>query len=445
MKFMLIISIGLLILFTSCTSKRKTAVYPESRPLLKAIQLEESKIVDSAKKIEDPGGIITLEKALNLSLMQNPELAVYSLEIRAREAESLQMALLPNPEIAIETENFAGSGVYGGLDATETTVSLGQLIELAGKREKRTKFAALESDLAVWDFEAVKLDVYTSVVTRYTQVLALQEKVKLDSELLNISKQLSETVARRVEAGGLSPAETARANVIVSNAEISLQNTKRQLIAARRQLASTWNGKALFTEAQGTLETKLTVPPKEMLIEKMAQSPELARWTTEMHKRQSLLDLTKARAVPDPEISIAYRRINESKDNAFMAGISIPLPVFDRNQGRIQQAQIRINQGEWEKETARNNLNTKIESLYPIAEALANEITVLKQKSIPLAENAFSIISDSYQRGKFQLIDVLDAQRTLFETRRRLVESMADYKMTITELERLIGQDLASL
>ncbi len=445
MKFMLITSIGLLILFTSCTSTRKTAAYPESRPLLKAIQLDESKIVDSAKKIEDPEGTITLDKALKLALMQNPELADYSLEIRSREADALQQSLLPNPEIAIETENFAGSGAYDGLDATETTVSLGQLIELAGKREKRTMVAAFESDLAVWDFEALKLDIYASVVKRYTQVLALQEKAKLDSELLDISTQLSETVTRRVQAGGLSPAETARAQVIVSNAEISLQNTKRQLTAARKQLASTWNGKALFTEAQGTLETKLIVPPKEKLIEKMAQSPELARWTTEMHKRRSLLDLTKARAVPDPEISIAYRRLNESKDNTFMAGISIPLPVFDRNQGNIQQAQIRINQGEWEKETVRNDLNTKIESLLPIAEALATEITTLKQKSIPLAETAFSIISDGYQRGKFQLIDVLDAQRTLFETRRRLVESMADYKVIITELERLIGQDLQSL
>ena len=70
------------------------------------------------------------------------------------------------------------------------------------------------------------------------------------------------------------------------------------------------------------------------------------------------------------------------------------------------------------------------------------EITVLRDQSIPEAEKAFSIINDGYQRGKFQLIDVLVVQQTLFESRQRMVESMRDYKIAICELEQLTGQNL---
>ncbi|KAA3616768.1 MAG: TolC family protein [Calditrichaeota bacterium] len=444
MKFILITSIGLLILFSSCTSIRTTAVIPESQPILKSIQAE-TKTGFPAKEVEDPQGILTLEKAIQLALMQNPRLAVYSLEIRARDADALQASLFPNPEIEIETENFAGSGVYRGIDATETTISLGQLLELSGKREKRTKVAVFESDLAAWDYEALKLQVYTSVVRNYIQVLALQEKIELDKELLNISEKLVESVKKRVQSGGLSPAETARANVVVSNAEITLQRTERQLLATRSLLASTWNGKGLFATIQGSLEANRKIPEKDIIKQKLDQAPELARWSVEMERRRSSLELAEAMAVPDPTISLAYRRINESKDNALVAGLSIPLPFFDRNQGNVQKKQIRVKQGVWEKKTVRNNLNTRLESLYPNAEALAAEISALRQTAIPQAEKAFVIISESYQRGKFQLIDVLDAQRTLFEARRRLVDSLLDFKMTITELERLIGRDLQSL
>ena len=442
MKFMLNISIAFMILFSSCSTTRTSAVIPESRPVLKQIVPERKVPRQTPAEVEDLKGILTLGNALRLALLQNPELAVFSLEIRAREAASLQASLFPNPELSIESENFAGSGIYNGVDATETTISLGQLIELGGKREKRAQVAILLSDLAAWDYEAVKLDVYFSVVTLYTQVLSFQEKSVLDSDLLRIAKQLLATVEERVQAGGLSPAETARASVVVSNAEISLHRTGKQLMAARRQLAATWNGRGLFEKASGKLDGALTILPLEAIGQNLDQNPDIARWVVEMDKRRASLQLSEALAVPDPTVSLAYRRINESGDNAFVAGLSIPLLFFNRNQGAIQEARIRLKQGEWEKESRLNILRARLETVYPMVTSLATEIGILKEKSIPNARKAYSIIKDGYQRGKFQLIDVLDAQRTLFEARVRLIESMKNYKIGVSELERLTGQNL---
>jgi len=442
MKFILI-SIVVAILFTSCSTTRTSAIVPEVSPVLKQIAVKTE--VEHLSGIEDPHGVLTLQDVLRLALLQNPKLAVYSLEIRAQEARSLQASMFPNPELSIETENFSGSGIYRGIDATETTISIGQLIELAGKRQKRTQIAVLESDLAAWDYEAAKLDIYLEAITRFTHVLALQEKVKLDNELLNIANRLLTTIEKRVHAGGLSPAETARARVSLSNAEITSKHTKHQLTAARNLLALMWNGKGVFEKVNGDLSANVKIPELEILIEKLAKNPEMARWAVEMEKRRESLALSEAVAVPDPTVSLAYRRINESKDNAFMAGVSIPLPIFNSNQGVIQEAKIRIKKGEWEKESIINNLMANLKSTYPLTQALLSEITILEEQNIPQAEKAFSIINDGYLRGKFQLIDVLDAQRTLFESRKRLVESLKNYKISISELERLTGENLGKL
>jgi len=444
MKYKLIISGVLILLLSSCTTTKTSASLPERMDVLKPIKVKTQ--IDSAlEKINNPKGLLSLEKALSLALIQNPKLAVYALEIRAREAQSLQMSLLPNPELSAETENFAGSGIYTGMDVSETTISIGQLIELAGKREKRTQLSVLESDVAAWDYEIAKLEIYSTVISAFTQTLLLQEKIELDKELLNIAMQLQETILNRVQAGAISPAESARASVVISNAENILYRSRQQLKDARQQLAATWNGEALFEKVDGKMDNLISVPELDIIIKKLGQTPQLARWAVEIEKRKSSLALSKAMAVPDPVISLAYRRINESEDNAIVAGFSIPLPFFDRNQGAIQEAQIRVKQAEWEKRSLENNLKTRIESVYINAEALSSEIIALREKSIPNAEKAFSIISDGYQRGKFQLIDVLDAQRTLFESRNQLLQSSFEHKLAINELEWLTGLDLTNL
>ena len=111
--------------------------------------------------------------------MQHPRLAAFGWEVRAGEARTLQASLPPNPEVGIEVENFAGSGALRGFRGTEITIHLSQLIELAGKRQKRTRVAALERDLVAWDYEATRIDVLTQVTQAFVEVLSAQERLRL--------------------------------------------------------------------------------------------------------------------------------------------------------------------------------------------------------------------------------------------------------------------------
>ncbi len=440
----IILSFSILI---GCTGSRTTVERAAPRLLYKSFVAheKESQSATRTSKIKQPE-ILQLKDALALALHYNPQLAVFSLEIRAREAWALQQSFLPNPELNVEVENFGGSSNYGAFRSTETTLSLGQLIELGGKRQKRTRIAALESDMAAWDYEAVRLDVFTEVVKSFTEVLAAQERVRMDEELLALAEKFVATITKRVEAGKISTAEAARAKVELSVAGIELERARRELTAARQRLAAAWGGiKAEFLQAEGKLDIALSFPALEKLQALINDNPDLARWVVEMERRQAVRELEKANVIPDPIVSGAYRRLNESGDNAFVIGLSIPLQLFNRNQGAVQEAEYRVKQSEKQRQVVETQVKSRLAIYYQLLSALHNEASTLKDKIIPDARTAYEVINRGYLLGKFTSLDVLDAQRTLFETRGRYLRTITDLHHTTADIERLVGRSLADV
>ncbi len=441
MKISLILGLAIL-LFDGFSGERIHAQKPESAPLLKQLLVEKSIPLTT----EQPQEELTLEQALAMALQNNPQLTAFSLEIRAREAAALQAALRPNPELELETENFAGSGPLAAFKATETTVSLGQLIELGGKRQKRMQVAVLQSDLASWEYEARKLDVFTQVVTAFSKTLAAQELVRLNTEILSLAEEFQTQIERRVQAGRVSPAALSRAQVETAKARIALQRSKKTLTTARQELAATWGATHLsFKQVRGNLDQVVPLPPLERLKSFLQQNPDLARWQTVKEQRKAARTLAEAQAVPDPHIRIGWRRFNDNGDQALVAGVSIPLPLLNRNQGAVQEAAVRIRQAEWQERSARIELQTLLNRYYQTLAATQHALKALKDEIIPQAQQAFDTIDRGYREGKFGFLDVLDARRTLFSARQHYVQQLAEYQQIRAQIERLVGQSLNTI
>jgi cobalt-zinc-cadmium efflux system outer membrane protein len=166
----------------------------------------------------DPNGVVTLHDAL--ALARNPGLSVFPYELRAADARRFQAGLRPNPELGIEIEEFGGRDGRSGFDAAETTVQIGQPIELAAKRAKRARVASLDRELVQWGYESARLDVIREVTRSFAGLLAAQERLALAEKLLELSRQAHEAVAQRVKAGKDSPVDELRASVALSETEI---------------------------------------------------------------------------------------------------------------------------------------------------------------------------------------------------------------------------------
>jgi len=446
-------------LLSGCTTAyRTTAEYPPASPLGKTIQQYKPYAEEAFPETESAQPVetiqkLTLDKALELALRHNPDLAAYSLEVRALEASALQAGLRPNPELEVEVENFGGSreqenpdGTVNKLkrfDGSETTITLSQLFELGGKRSKRKQVAALERDLLGWDYETKRLDTISEVTKAFIDLLAMQEGLSLMEDLVQLSEKVFNTVSERVKAGKVSPVEETKAKVALSIIRIEQERVRRDLEAARKRLAATWRSTSpVFQKVIGKLEVVAPIPPLEDLMNRISQNPDIARWAAEFEHRQAALDMEEAARFPDLTIGGGVKYLDESEDQTYVMGFSIPLPLLDRNQGGVLEARYRLDKAKQESSATEVRIRTALHQAYQELSTAFVEVSTLSNDVIPGAQSAFDAENEGYREGKFGYLDVLDAQRTLFDVKGQYIEALKGYHKAVATVERLICESL---
>ncbi len=398
-------------------------------------------LAEDVVNVSEPEGDLLLGQALALTLTNNPELKVFSLEIRSAEARQLQSGLWPNPELELEMEEFGGSGEKSGFDVAETTIQLSQLIELGNKAQKRGKVAFWEKESAILDYEAKKLEIFGEAANAFIEIITAQEKLALSHELLNLAQESFDIVEKRVALGRDSPLEKNRASIELATIRIAHGQAQRYLEYVRKRLATFWDQEQpVFVRAVGDIYHIEQPPSQEEVTGHLRQNPQYRWWESEMEKNQAKLHLEKAKTLGDITISGGLKQFNETNDNALVVGVSIPLPISDRNQGGYQEAVIDLAKSREEENAAwlrlKNNLN-QIYQEYVNAYSQANS---LKQEVLPAAQAMFDAATAAYQQGKTDYQHVLDAQRTLFSVKTEYIDSLSAYHVARTNLERLLGQ-----
>lgn len=396
--------------------------------------------ISSALAEESPSGSLTLEQALSFALKSSPEVAASVTEVLAREAKIIQAHVFQNPEIELEIENIFGNKDLKNFSSAESTLSIGQPVELGGKRSKRTNLASLDRDLAQWDLEGKKLDVLLEVTKSFIDVLSEQERVRLHEELVKLAEQSFSTASARVQAGKVSPIDETKAAAALSVVKIDLERARRSLNASSKKLSALLGGTyPAFSKAEGAFETGPVIPTYQELLERLHGNPDIARWQKETEQRSVALNLEKANRIPDPVLKGGIKRFSETGETAFVVGVSLPLPIFNTNKGAILEAERRLLKAEDEKKAAILRIQTALSDAYLIFSSSFTEATAFKGNVIPALQNTYDSVHEGYRYGKFGYLDVLDAQRELFESKVKYIEALAAYKKAYADIERLTG------
>ena len=387
------------------------------------------------------GEVLTLREAIAQVLLHNPELEAFSLEVRAREAHALQVGLYKNPNILFDVQDVFGSGGFNKAQSSQSTLVLSQVIELGGKRTKRERAALSHKDLAFWDYEAARMNILTRVAKAYTDALTAQEKQKLAQELVQLSQKSYNAVKARVIAGKVSPIHEVKAQVALSTTQIQYQQAENNLKAAYRRLASFWGSLTpRFKKLSGHLYLIGHVPSFDALAGQMQSNPDLARWAAEMSQRTAAIDLEEANAVPNLRVGAGARWFEETNDNSFVFELSIPIQLFDRNQGSIAEARHRLAKAKAQRRAVKLKLNAALTTGYTRLANAHSRVTSLKTKILPGARTAFEAVNEGYRFGKFGYLEVLDSQRTWFNARSQFLDALAEYHKAVADVERLTGQ-----
>ncbi len=390
-----------------------------------------------------PLGQLSLHEALALTLERNPNLAVSTQEIAARRALVIQAGLRPNPTFGITQDNLGNNALSSGTDGPATTLQFGQLLELGGKRAAREQVASEAQTVAEREADVMRVELMTSTTQRFVEVLAAQAQRTLAVELLTLAEATAAAVKQKVKAGKVFPIEATKADVVLATVRLQRAQSERNLAAARQQLVALWGAEAAEFTALGQLGILPQVPDYAHLEQRLTGSPTLARWAARITERQAQMRLAESKAILDLTVTAGVRHYNDIGEPIALIGVSIPLPLFDRNQGGRREAIVRVQQAQDELRAAELAAKTALQAIYAALDSARAEIDTLREQVLPGAEEVFRVATEAYRAGKFGLLEVLDSQRILFDTRGRELQALFSFHSRVAELERLLGGPLA--
>ena len=376
---------------------------------------------------------LTLGRAVALAARHNFAVAAARHRVEATDGGVMQAALLRNPSFTALVEDTRR-------DARTSTATVDVPLEVGGKRAARTVAAERARDVATAELANATAELKASVTAAFFDVLVAQERVTLASDSAALATRGADAIGRRVVAGKTSPVDETRARVDEANARLEADEAETALQSARQSLASLWN------------ETDLSVPAVDGDVEALLASSRaidpslsvdgapsvLARRHTVAHER-ALLDVEKSKRLPDLTVTMGAKRDNDLNRTQAVIGLSIPLPLFDRNQGNVHEAAKRADQAEDDHQAARVRVRNELQ-VASNQLALANRTAgTLKTLVLPAAQDAFQAASRGFEAGKFGFLDVIDAQRSLLAARTRYLSALSTAIRAATTIDRLLG------
>ncbi|MFK5920636.1 MAG: TolC family protein [Verrucomicrobiota bacterium] len=383
---------------------------------------------------------LMLKNALALTLKGNPELIGFEYDIRSADALILQANLRPNPTLDTELEAFGGTGAFRGANSTESTLSLGQLIERGGKRNFRTNLARSQREVKRLEYEIKKRAVLVQTALRFIDVLEAQRRIIVNEEIVELTRQFEPVIKRRIEAGKGNPLELTKSKIAISSAMVELDQAKRALFSAREKLSAQWGVvEPRFSRVLGEFESIAPIAPLEELRNQLVTNPRLLSYKAEGERAKASLNLARATGKPDVTIWGGVRRYSISDDTAFVVGVSVPLPLFNRNQGGIRAASEQQQKVKAQRGAVVIQLSAELTAAYRKFTSSHAEIKVLRDEILPAAEIAQKQVKEGYQLGLFRYLEVLDTQRTLSTARLQLIQAFSNYRDALAQIEGLTG------
>ncbi|WP_010108929.1 TolC family protein [Burkholderia oklahomensis] len=378
---------------------------------------------------------LSLDDALNLAAANNPLLKSAQSGADASVGALVQAGARPNPTVSLLQEGF---------DRQERTTTglLNQTIELGGKRRSRVEAASYGREFALASLDGRAAALRADVSSAFYGLLAAQRQSQVAEESAAIAARSADMADKRARAGKVSPVEATKARVAQTAAQIELSNARTRVSAALARLANvTGSADVRGRIASGDLDALPGVEPLSQLLGRLDDAPLARAAKADMLRTNAQIAIERAKRVPDITVSAGVKHVvtGGAPDNQAVVGVSIPLPLFDTNQGAILEAVHKAAKANADFDAERARLRLDLTQAYANYERSASEARRLKADVLPAARQSLDAMSRGYQLGKFSFLDVLDAQRTLFDAQSRYVLALADAHQSYADIERLVG------
>ncbi len=380
------------------------------------------------------GRRLTLEQALQAALESNPALAAARHEAKAADGQVIQAGLLPNPSLDVSVDDTQ--------KATRTTTTMLSVpVELGGKRAARVAAARLSRDAARQDEQGARATLRAAVVAAFFNVAIAQEAVRVTQANVDIAASAQRLAERRVAAGKAPPLESGKAGVALANARIEGRAAQAELMEARRNLAVLWgDNDPDFGSVTASIEALPEREPLDDLRANLAGSPFMESGRIAAELGQAQLEVEKSKRYPDITLSAGVARDNEAGRNKTQLGISIPLPLIDRNQGNVYTASMQAYKAKDTYRDLQARLTADLLRAVTQFDLAVSAARDYRESVIPGANQAYESARKGFEAGKFGFLEVLDAQRTYSEGNIAYLKVVASAYQAHSDIQRLLGR-----
>ena len=390
----------------------------------------------------------------SLTVLQAKELLRSRSPIFLRERQNLALAQagitearqIPNPDIEVISESYPLYEDRPGsfFNNQELTFRAGQTIETAGKRRKRTAVARRAFDVSKLSIDDTLRLLTVELQRRYFQAALAKTQLAVSRDVLKQFDEILRVNQERYKQGEVSGLDFARlqtermrfANDVIDN-ELQLRNSKAAVIELLG--LDTLPDNLELTDELDIVSPRLNF--EDALATSIASRPDLAAQEARREQFRLDLDLQKAQRIPNVTPSAGYKR--DFGLNTSYFSVSVPLPLFNRNQAGVQRATAQISQQEYELSRTRFAVRRDVTEAFNALMAQDARVAAMKQTYVPSATKARDIARESYKLGAIDLIVLLDAERTYRETLRTFNQTLFERRVALAQLEAAIGKELA--
>jgi cobalt-zinc-cadmium efflux system outer membrane protein len=381
-----------------------------------------------------------MEEAISRALEASPEIKALEAAVREQSALVDQAGRWSNPALYLGGENFAGRGDYSGTELAEYTAAIDQTIETGGKRGRRQDLARSALKQSELQLSVNRGTAVAEARRRYTALQLAQAKQNNARRLLETSQSAADVVLTKRGVGVVGGLDESRTRVTVSLAEIELARTSRDLELARERLVRLWDGHA--SEMKGDLPALELITPSTDPAALLSRLQSGLRWkwteslrTSEEHRGE----LARAEAWPDLSLILGHRWFGDNVADAWIAGVTIPIPVLNQNRDGIRAAREGLQRVNAEVSAVRRGLRDALESNLARVKAAHEAALRLENETLPLARKSHSLVEEGYRLGRYDLLYMLEAQQTLFEVEAGLVAALGELHFAQIDLDELLG------
>lgn len=376
---------------------------------------------------------VTLEQALEMAEQRQPEIAEAKAMVEAAQGRARQAGAFPNPEAIAGAQQIPFDGAS---KEREYVAGVAQSIPLSRRLSKARQAELLEREVRARGLEVKRRHIRKRVHSAFATALYQEKAYQAQNAIRqNAEKALAVTQAR-FEAGDALREDLARMEMELSRAKVEAQRAESLHKQALVALSSAIGDATLLVRSlAGTLDEAFEIPTLESLAANLSTQPEVSLAEADVRARHARVDAAEAERIPDIKVELLYHRLESSQANTFDVGLSLPLPLFNRNQGRLQEARAEATAAEARLRMTQNELAARLRQSYlQLTAALANS-QAIKTEVLPRADTVLRTAEARYAAGDASLNDILPVRRDWAALQLGYLESLRDVLRAWAEVQ----------